>query len=340
MSFYATERVGDAIELTREFLTPLEWGRWWRLAVIVFFLGGSGGGRLFSNVSNQGTSELPTGENLPGQMSGLPSPDSGLVPIVIGIVAAILVVILLMAILASISEFVFVESLSTDEIHLRTYYKRYARSGLRLFGFRLALALIPLVVVGIVIFLLFMLGASLTSPELGIGMVVVGGLILFPLVILGLILLGLIQGFTTEFVVPIMMTEDRTVLGAWRRLWPTIKRQAKEFVVYLLISIGLHIVTGIFATIVIFIFSFVLALPAGLLAIFLVLIVFQGGSMGTFAVVVLALIGMLYLIGVFALSAFVNVPIKVFHRQFALLVLGDTNADFDVLEQRRTALET
>ena len=61
MTWYAIERIDDAVSLTRSLLFPFEAGLWARLAVVVFFVGiGSGGGSnvgsSVSNVPSAGTS--------------------------------------------------------------------------------------------------------------------------------------------------------------------------------------------------------------------------------------------------------------------------------------------
>ncbi|MFC7176725.1 DUF7544 domain-containing protein [Halosegnis marinus] len=43
MPLSATERLDDALDATLDLLTPFDAGRWLRLAVVAFFVGGLGG---------------------------------------------------------------------------------------------------------------------------------------------------------------------------------------------------------------------------------------------------------------------------------------------------------
>ncbi|MFC7138232.1 hypothetical protein ACFQRB_20685 [Halobaculum litoreum] len=60
----------------------------------------------------------------------------------------------------------------------------------------------------------------LLGGEAGVSLVT--AVLLLPVLAVLAAVTGLIEGFTTVFVVPIMVLEERTVLGAWGRLWPTI----------------------------------------------------------------------------------------------------------------------
>jgi hypothetical protein len=146
---------------------------------------------------------------------------------------------------------------------------------------------------------------------------------------------ALTNGFTTEFVVPIMLREDRGLLAAWRRFWPTLAGQWKQYGTYVLVAFGLHVVTEIAGSIVIGIAAVALAIPFAIVAVPVGFGVLQGGTITAGAIVLLVALLGLYLLVVFLAAAAVYVPIKVFHRQFALLVLGDTNEEFDVLDDRQ-----
>jgi len=75
--------------------------------------------------------------------------------------------------------------------------------------------------------------------------------------------------------------------------------------------------------------------PFAIVAVLVGVGVLQGGVLTAASIAVLAGLLIAYLLVVFVAAAVIYVPIRVFHRQFALLVLGDTNAEFDVLADRR-----
>lgn len=57
-----------------------------------------------------------------------------------------------------------------------------------------------------------------------------------PVFIVVSILSGLITGFTTMFVVPVMFGDERRVLSAWRRFWSTLTGQWKQYVAYAVVG--------------------------------------------------------------------------------------------------------
>ncbi|WP_158855103.1 hypothetical protein [Halorhabdus sp. CUG00001] len=342
MALAAVERIDDAVDMTRSFLTPVTAGRWGRLAVIAaLLLGGAGGGSgAISSVSNlPATAGAVPGEELPELSVALPELSATAMAVVLGLVAALVVVGLLVGAVGAVMEFVFVESLATDEIHVRQYLRRYAGKGLRLFAFRLVLGLATLLILGGATLLLFGdVVATLLSGELVVpsaSRLLVGAFVLVPVGLAVGAIVALANGFTTEFVVPIMLQEDRGLVDAWRRFWPTLVEQWKQYGTYVLVAFGLHVVTEIAGSIVIGVAAVALAIPFAIVAVPVGLGAIQGGTMTAGALVLLVVLLGLYLLVVLLVAAAVYVPIKVFHRQFALLVLGDTNETFDVLGDRR-----
>lgn len=265
MGWYAIDAIDDAIDATRGFLAPFSLGRWSRLALITLFLGTGGVGGQLSNVSNAGDAfgggmqngqggggpgtELPDGlspaEILSGDGSAV---DPGVLPfdvtlgLVVGVVAVLVGLWLVFGVVGATMEFVFVDALATDTVAIRGPFRRRLTDGLRLFVFRFGLSLlVTLPVVGVV-------AAALTGVvELGgIGLAqVVLGLLGFAVVA---VLVGLVKSFTNQFVVPVMIAVDETVLGGWRELWSVLRAQPKQTVVYLvmhlLVGVGIGIVRG------------------------------------------------------------------------------------------------
>ncbi|WEL18621.1 putative membrane protein [Halorhabdus sp. SVX81] len=341
MALAAIDRIDDAVDMTRSFLLPFDGGRWARLAVITFFLiGGGGGGSVFSTTGNVPASagSVP-GDSLPAFSVELPELTATAIAVVLGLLAVLVLFGLVVAAIGAIMEFVFIESLSADDVAVRAYFGRYLGRGLRLFAFRLVLGAVTFAIFGGAFLLLFgdviaaLFAGEAVSPS--IARIVVGVLVLLPLGFVVGIPVALLNGFTTEFVVPIMLREDRGVLAAWRRFWPTLTEQWTEYGAYVLVAFGLHIVTGIAGSIVLGIVAVALLVPFGIVAVLVGLGALQGGVITATAVAVLAALLLAYLLVVFVAAAVIYVPIRVFHRQFALLVLGDTNAEFDVLADRR-----
>ncbi len=332
MSWYAVEAIEDAIEGTRELLLPFDASMWLRLAVIVFFLGGTstvspiqGGTR----VSSQSGSSFPV---TPGNVS-LPSGSLATALLVFFVVIVLLA--LLFTLIGSVMEFAFIESLRTQRVHVRRYAKSYLGNGLSLFAFRLVLFLIVLLpVAGIVL---------VTVPSLsgGSANVAVGTLLflLSILFVLGLFV-ALIDALTKAFVVPVMLVRDVGVFAGWEAFWPTLKREWKQYGVYLILRFFIAIAASFVVSIVGGILSIILLIPFVIIAVLLVVAFGGFGAVGamlsnpaTVAVFVVLLV--VYIVCAIFVLALVRVPVQAYTGYFSLLVLGDSNEAFDLIPDLR-----
>jgi len=329
MALHAVEDVGDAFAVTREFLTPVDPRRWLALAVVAFFVGGGTG--------------LPTGQfdaSLDGSNGG-GSPPSELpveavgdaLPVLAVVAGAGLLLALLFGVAGAVMEFVLIESLRTGRVAVRRHWRDRWRQGLRLFGFRVLLWL-PLIAVALAWVALVVVpvftggggGAALPVAALALGVPVV--------LVLG-VAIGLVNSFTTAFVVPLMIQADSGVLAGWRRLWPSIRRAWKQYLAYAVVAFLLSIGTGILSSLAVGVVALVVAVPFLIVGGAVALL----GSVSSPAVLaVLAVLGLAFLAVVAAVWALVQVPVVTYLRSYALLVLGDIEASFDVIPDRRAAV--
>ncbi|WP_313692974.1 DUF7544 domain-containing protein [Halorarum halobium] len=330
MALHALENVDDALAVTREFLTPIDRTVWVKLAVVVFFVGGPGAGTSSFQAGPGGDG---TGGTPPG---GMAFPDLG--PrawlAVAAVVGAVLLVALSLALVGSIMEFVFVESLRNREVTIRRYWGRRWRQGVRLFAFRL--------VVGLFVFgAVLLLAAPFVLPLLGVGGV--GGgvaialfVVLLPLLLLLALVAGLVNGFTTVFVVPLMVLEGGGVLAGWRRLWPTITDQWVQYLAYAVVGFFLSVLGGLAVGIVTALVAVALFIPFGLLAALgIAVFAFVAEPVG---IGLLAVFALLFGLSLVAVAALVQVPVQTYLRYYALLVLGDVEPAFDLIPDQRAAV--
>lgn len=330
MVLYAIDDLDDALDATRAFLLPFDLWRWLRLAVLAFFVAGGFGG----------------GASPPGfQFNGGTTPDRGAAPgdvpigemeafltnnaaLVVGVVVAAILLALLFTWLSATFEFALLDALRTDEVRVRDGLRRFAGKGTRLFAFRLAIGLVSLALAAVT------LAVALGPLLAGRGAVsVVTFLALLPVLVVVGLAFGLVNAFTTAFVAPIMLLEDRGVLSAWRRLWPTIRREWKQFLAYAAVGFVLTIAVGILVGLAVGAVSIALAIP--FLAVAGVVVLGGTGPLGlTVLGVVGAVLGLLVLVAL----ALVQVPVQSYLRYWALLVLGDVNDEFDLVPERRAEI--
>lgn len=325
MALHAAQNVGDAIDVTREFLFPFELRRWLKLALVAFFVGG---GVNFPSGQVGGSGNTPD----PNGGGELPASIPADIVTILAVVAVIAVTFaLVFGIIGAIMEFVFIESLRTEEVRLRRYWSDRWRQGLRLFGFR--------VVVGLPVLALFLgwmalifapLLTDVQLPGASVGLFLAGLPVLF---LVGL-LFGVIYSFTTVFVVPLMIQQDSGVLAGWRRLWPSIKREWKQYLAFAVIGFVLTLVAGLVASMAVGLAAIVLLVPFAIVG-GLVYLAFSFSTAGT---VLLGLLAVLFVLIMLVVWALVQVPVVAYLRYYALLVLGDIESEFDIIPDQREAV--
>jgi hypothetical protein len=331
MTLYALDDIEDAIDATSAFLWPVDRGRWLRLAVVVFFAGGVGGFNPFQ-FSGSGTSSTPTSPDVSTTTPTTDLPSLGGPEVaVIAVIAAVIALLFLGFLLAgSVMEFVFVRSLREEAVTVRGYWRDHWRQGLRLFGFRLALAVVTLGVVGGLLVAVF-------APVVLSGRVAALGLLVLaiPLLVVVSAVSGVLNGFTTMFVVPVMLLEERGLLASWRRFWPTLTGAWKQYLAYLFMSVVLNLAGGILTALATLVGALAVGIPlaiVGLVGFALHLAVPLAGW------VVIGIAVALFVVALFVLALLVAVPVQTFLRYYGLLVLGDTNEAFDVIPERRRTI--
>jgi len=333
MPLHAIEDVDDAIAATRAFLWPIEARKWARLALVVLFAVGPG-----TNLSTVQFNAPTGGGTVPdGPVTG---PDGAIDPsvvdesvwLVVGVVvAAALLLGLLFLLVGSVTEFVLVESLRRESVSVRAYWGRRWRQGLRLFAFRLVLALFLVGGVAAAVALVAFPAVFGGAPELSFAAV----LLLLPAAVLVAVALGLVHGFTTAFVVPVMVLEDCGVLAAWGRLWSAIAANPVQFLAYAVVGFLLSVAGGIVVGVAVGVAAAALLIPFGVLGLLAFLLLTVAGPVGIAAFVVL---GLLFVLAVLAAVALVQVPVITYLRYYALLVLGDVDDELDLIPERRAAI--
>ncbi len=327
----AIDDLSDALETTRNFLTPVSLGLWVKLAIVVFFVSSLGMGGPTIPGGDVGTfaDEPMFEEETPGEIEEFeeefPVEELLLVLLVVG--GIVLLLWLLYAIISAVMQFVFIESLRSTEVHVRRYFSANLGNGLRLFLFKLGLLLVA--------------GVLGTAPALAIwqqgGFDALSGALvaLYALYGIGLYLVySLTRRFTDEFIAPIMLLEDRGVLGGWRRFWSTLTGNWTEYLVYLVLVWILSLAITIAVWFVLAFGVLALLIP---FAIVIFLLILAAGEIGA---ILSVLVGIVAFLTILLFVALVWTPIATYFQYYALLLLGDTNADLDLIPEQRAAVRS
>lgn len=334
----AIDDLGDAIDVTRDLLFPVRVGLWIKLAIVVLFVAGIGlGGGLPTTdvgpLTEDPGVEEPEFDEPPVDDPAIDDPaveeppeelPTGALAIVLVVLFAIVLLWLLFAVISAIMEFVFVESLRSTEVHIRRFFRENLGRGIRLFLFRFGVGVLAASSVVIPALLVVL---AVSSVEAAVGFAVL--LLLYAFVVY--LLYAVVMRFTSEFVAPVMLLEDRGVLSAWSRFWGTMTSNAAEYVVYLILVWILQLVANIAIGLLWLIGGLLLAIPFVILFVVLLLL----GEIGMLLAIPLAILGFL----VFLLFvALVQMPVRTYFQYYALLLLGDTNDELDLIPDQREAV--
>ncbi|MFC5277799.1 hypothetical protein ACFPM1_03315 [Halorubrum rubrum] len=329
MSLHAVDEIERAFGVTREFLTPIDVRRWLKLAFVVFFVGGGVSFPSAQFNASAPSEEIPAGD-VPGSLpNGLADalPADPLL-IVVALVGAGVLLGAVFAFVAAVMEFVLIESLRTGEVSIRRHWRRRWRQGLRLFGFRVAVGLPMLALVLGWLALVFV--PLLTGRDLGVPFVAfLAGI---PVLLVGGVVYGLVSGFTTTLVVPLMIRFDSGVLAAWRRLWESIRAAWTQYLAYAVVAFLLTVAVGLVASIAVGIVAVLLAVPFVVVALIAHVTVSLSSTVG-----LVVLVGLVLVFGatMLVISALAQVPVVTYLRYYALLVLGGIDESFDLVSERR-----
>lgn len=331
MPWNATDALDDARWATQSLLWPIDTGRWLRLALIVLFVGGAGGG-VPSGGGNVGNVDV--GEPAP------PSTDVGpaLADVPTALVAAgaallvlAVLVVLALILLGPVMEFVLVEGLRTGTVRVRRPFRRYLGAGLQLLLFRLALLIAIAAAVLVPIAGVVLAGMSVSAAFLAL-------LLPFMFVLFAAALLyGVVMRLTTDFVVPTMIAEGRGIVDGWRRVFPLLRREWREFGLYLVLRFVLGIAAGIAAGLAMGALALLAALPFAAVGALVFLGLGGAGALGLAGLVALGALALGWLLCVIVVGLFVQVPVVTYFRYYALCFLGEEDPALDLVADIRDA---
>lgn len=314
MSWYAVTAIDDAVDATRGFLLPFSPRRWTVLALVVALMGG-GPSMNFNPPTTSG--------NVPRDALAR-LPEFSLAP---RYGVAIVAVVLLLTWLSLGFRFVFYDALRTDAARVWGPLRARLGQALQLLGFQF---IVLVVLVGPIV---AVVGGAVTgrlsvadwSPLL-LG---AAGLTAAVLVLLA----ALVDRFTREFVLPVMVLDDTGPIAGWRRFWPVLREEWVQYLAYLLVHVVLGIAVAVAQGLILLVVGGVI-LGIGALAGVAVAGALGGldALLGTTAGLAAAgVVGAVTLLGLIAVYLPVNLVTTTFLRTYELRVLAESDPDLDLL---------
>jgi hypothetical protein len=288
----ALDTVSPAIEWTkRAMFRPFRWAKWWRIGLVGLVAGElQGGGCSGGN--------MPRGGVNPGGGSGSPFPTID--PAVIASILAVLIVggvvlVLVHMYVSSVSRFMLFDAITTGRYRLREGWSRWHSRGVRWFGFKLVFTLVVGVLAVLVI--LPFIGTIIAAKKAGIGGMIGAVLVLVPIFLIGAIIAGVAFVLAKDFAVPMVALENERVFRAFARVLHMAQARLSEYAAYIGVKILLTIAYSIVFGIVVVVVMVAILIPV------IVGAVAAGMSGATLFKdpVLLAILGTLFLIGMFVL---------------------------------------
>lgn len=328
MTWYGIDAVDKAFSRTKSLLLePFDFWKWARLALIVFLLNGlsAGSGNSGGNYHGdsgdfeQTFSDLGFGED-PGDFSVIFDKISSL-PYFNFIVLGIFILFLIglfFAYISNLMEFVFVESLVSNEVKILNYSKRFLGHGFRLFIIRILLGLVTLLFLGAAMFPFISRviegGSDLDWPF------ILGGIAWLLVVLFVLALIRSVIGSFLNLAIPLSIYQKSGILSAFGLVYKNFRQSWKEMLVYwgsrFLLRLGTAVVLLILLLLVLLGLGLVFLLVDGILYFLLSALLTE--NLVWIGLAPVLFVEFLFFMGV---MLFLNVPVMVFLKYHMLSFL-------------------
>ena len=265
MAISAVDTIALAFQHTkRQLLQPFRFWQWTRLAIVGLLAGELGSGGNFNGISRRlNAAGSAGGHGSMGQI--IPKIDPAiLATLITTLVVTGLVFIVVMTYISSVMRFILFDSVLQKECHIRAGWNRRQDDGWRYFLWQIVLVIITFgaaaVLIGLPAAFAFARG-WFNSPRAHLPQLVFTAIVVFLFFFAFMLVVALVHVLTKDFVVPQMALEGIGAVEGWRRLWPKIESELKDYVVYVLMKIVLAIGAGIAIGIVTIILAVILAIP-------------------------------------------------------------------------------
>lgn len=264
MTWYVVDAVDKAFKRTKKCLIePFDFWKWMKLTLIVllgagspFLSNGSGSGRSFNDPETN--AELSSAFD---SFIDFVTSDQYFGMIVTAVILLVIVLVLL-AYIKNVMEYVFVDSLVSNDVRLWEYFRNYLGKGFWLFIFRLLVAFAVIFLAIIVLIPAVMLAIGAAGNESLIGFMLF--LLIF---MLAIVLVAMISGALSSLInlsIPVSVYGGAGIFSAFSRVFKIFRNDWKQIGLYwigrAILRIAVGIAVGIVAIIVAVIIMVLLAI--------------------------------------------------------------------------------
>jgi len=322
MSWYAPTKIEEALNETKDFLTPFNMGLWASLAVLVFFMngglsglnpptGGTGNTNTGATLSDaniassvpQFTADIHNSLGTQNLATGAFNMGTGATASVIVLIAAVAIIF---TVLSAMARFSYFQAVMEKKVGIRRLFRDNFRNAMQYIGFTFLLLIIAVLPV-----LPILAGASEAVSIISL----IAGAIIW-------LFMGISLMFISDFGIPLMISEEMNIIEAARRSLSLVWAEKGQAAVYFVTKVAIGIALGI------------LALVASLVVLLALLIPF--GILGILGYMIAPALGLAVLGGgllvFFVINLFVKVPVMVYKHYFFVLNLEEF-ADLELVEK-------
>lgn len=352
MSWYAIDAVDRAFSRSKKALfEPFDFWKWIKLAIIIFFVGGigsnyGGSGSNYQTGSEDFGNDLPNIE--PGEIPYLPTEISGLgsgyiesispLTAIAAIVILFILFILVFSYISSTMEFVFVEALVKNEVHLRSFFRKFMRKGFNLLLIRLALGLVFLALF-VLAFLPFIPVLLSDSSDFAVPALVGGIFWIFGVIILLALVAGVINSFIS-LAIPLSIYRETGIIPAFRMIYRNFRKSWQEVLIYWFIRFALGIGIGILALILFGLLTLALVIVFIIIdgVLYFLFSTFASDPLNWILLIPFVLVELLF---IFVTLMLLSVPLAVFLKYHLLSFLETwfAGADIPFFDETRAGTE-
>lgn len=315
MTWYAPQKIEEALNETKDFLTPFNIGLWTSLAVLVLLMGGglgsfnpptggtspSSSGTTLSDADIASTApsftaDMHQGLDLGNMATGAFSSSAGVDAALIAVVAVIAIVFTVLAMLAKFSYF---QAVMEKKTGIRRLFSENLNNSLQFIGLSFliliiaALPLVPAVAIG--------------SSSQVLAAVFIAALVIYWIV------LALALTFVNDFGIPLMIKHDINVIEAARRSLGLAMAEKGQAAIYFITKVAIGIALGILGLVASLVVILALLIPFGILGLLAYFVAPVAG-------LAVAAIGLLVF---FIINLYVRVPIETYKHYFYVLNLEE-----------------
>jgi hypothetical protein len=328
MSWYVVDVIDKAFDRSKKCLIePFDFWKWVKIAIIIMLIGGTGssytGGS--NNYSPNDVDSEKMADFFENGFEDLSAPNLlSNTALLIGAAIFILLIILFFSYVSSLMEFVFVESLVSNDVRFWEYSRMFLGNGLGLFILRFIIGLIILIPIIAAILLAFISTAAFSFA---------GTLAFIALVLPLILILALISGAIGSFInlsIPVSLYNRQGIFSALKSVFGRFMIDWKQIVIYWIGRAVLAIAVGI----IVMIAAFIVILALGLISLAIDgILYFILAAIGSGEIVMWIILGLVIFVQVLlliALMLLIAVPGRVFMKYHMLTFLEEWYPEIDL----------